>query len=175
MSLPPISMTVDQLQEYNRTGCFPREGKPAAQVRENRAYYSKSYTSGVISFVVPGEPIGAPRMTQSDVWKRRPCVVRYRDWKDRARLNAGPLPAAEDINSLSWVAVFSPPAKWSKKKRAESIGQQHRIRPDRDNIDKAILDALFPGGDQAIAAGTLRKEWGVIEGLYVTIEVNDER
>lgn len=42
-----------------------------------------------VRFVVPGTPIGKPRMTQRDKWrvgpKARPCVQRYRDWADAIR------------------------------------------------------------------------------------------
>ena len=127
-----------------------------------------------MKFTIPGDPIGAPRMTQSDKWKKRPCVVRYREWKDKARAAAGTLPHISRIESVSWVATFSPPASWSKKKRAAMLGTLHRVKPDRDNIDKALLDALFPD-DQQIAKGSIEKRWGVAEGLEVTIEVSEVR
>lgn len=123
----------------------------------------------MIRFSIPGEPIGAPRMTQQDKWKQRPCVVRYRQWKDEARRAAGELPPVEDIASVSWVAYFVPPASWSKKRREAAIGTLHRSKPDRDNIDKALLDALFPN-DQGVAAGVIRKVWGRECRLDVTIE-----
>jgi len=127
----------------------------------------------LIEFTIPGDPIGAPRMTQRDKWKQRPCVMKYRAWKDKAREVAGELPPADQIERVSWVAVFTPPASWSKKRRAAVIGTLHRNKPDRDNIDKALLDALFPE-DQAIAAGTIEKRWGIAEGLTVTIETQEQ-
>lgn len=123
-----------------------------------------------ITYTVPGRPIAAPRMTQSDRWKQRPCVVQYRSWKDLIRLHCSPIPAALEVVSLSWVAYFAPPESWSKKKKQATIGTLHRTKPDRDNLDKALLDALFPDGDQAIAQGTIRKEWGTFERLEITIE-----
>ena len=42
--------------------------------------------------------------------------------------------------------------------QAEMAGALHRAKPDRDNIDKAILDALFTD-DSGIAAGHLEKRW----------------
>ena len=41
-----------------------------------------------------------------------------------------------------------------RKRAQEAIGELHRTKPDRDNIDKAVLDALFDE-DSAIAAGYL--------------------
>lgn len=125
-----------------------------------------------IKFTIEGDPVGAPRMTQRDKWQRRPCVLRYRAWKDRARLAAGCLPPADKINSLSWTAVFAPPPSWSPRKRTAAMGTLHRSKPDRDNIDKAVLDALFDD-DKAIAAGTLTKVWGFPERLEVIIECQD--
>lgn len=122
-----------------------------------------------LTFTVFGDPIAAPRMTQRDAWAQRPCVMRYRAWKDRARQAAGDLPPAEQITSLSWVAYFCPPVSWSKKKRAAVIGQLHRAKPDRDNLDKAVLDALFKA-DQAIASGSIEKRWGEIERMEIEIE-----
>jgi len=126
----------------------------------------------VIRFTVYGDPVGAPRMTQQDKWKQRPCVMRYRAWKDAARLAAGQLPDANSVMRLSWVAYFSPPPSWSAKKRHLAYGTLHRSRPDRDNVDKAVLDALF-SEDSAIASGTIEKRWGVAERIEIEIETND--
>lgn len=119
-------------------------------------------------FIVWGDPIGAPRMTQSDKWKKRPCVVRYRAWKDAARKAAGELPPVDKIVSLNWTAYFSPPVSWSGKRRSAALGTLHRSKPDLDNICKAVFDSLFEQ-DQAIAHGTFRKEWDVVERLEVEI------
>lgn len=116
-----------------------------------------------------GNPIGKPRMTQRDKWKKRPCVMKYRAWADKARVCAGELPPADKILSLSWIAYFEPPVSWSKNKRESMIGELHRSKPDRDNIDKALLDALFDD-DKAIAAGTITKLWGTKARLEVEIE-----
>lgn len=128
-----------------------------------------------MKLVIPGKPIGKPRMTQQDRWKKRPRVVRYRQWSDLARVcvleQIGQLPDPEQIESLSWVAYFMPPKSWSAKRKAEAIGTLHRQKPDRDNIDKAVLDSLFDR-DQAIAAGRIEKRWGESERIEIEIEVN---
>jgi Holliday junction resolvase RusA-like endonuclease len=122
-----------------------------------------------IHFIIPGEPVGKPRMTQRDKWKQRPCVMKYRQWADAAREYAGKIP--DGVVRLDWKAVFSPPASWSKKKRAAVMGMPHRSRPDRDNIDKAVLDALFKQ-DSGIASGFINKVWGDVPRLEVWIEVS---
>lgn len=125
-------------------------------------------TPGVIRVTYNGKPIGKPRMTRSDKWKKRDCVMRYRQFADDLRLAAGGYKLnPEHIQSLSWVAYFEP-TKTNKKK--VKIGELHRQKPDRDNIDKAILDALFKD-DSAIAHGTLEKRWGSPERIEITIQL----
>lgn len=124
--------------------------------------------SDCITITIPGEPMGKPRMTRSDKWKKRDCVMRYRAWADEARLRAGKLPSPDVIASLSWTAYFEPPKSWSKKKRAAAMNTLHRSTPDRDNVDKAVLDALFPQ-DSAIASGMIQKRWGSPARLEIVI------
>ena len=129
----------------------------------------------MIRFTVNHEPMGAPRMTRADKWKQRDCVVRYRAFKDAIRLAMIGIPAIDpnDIMSLSWTAYFTPPISWSKKKRAASIGELHRSKPDRDNLDKAILDAMFKE-DSAIASGRIEKLWGSVACVEVAIVLGRE-
>lgn len=122
---------------------------------------------------IPGKPIGKPRMTQRDKWKKRPCVMRYRDWADVARIHAGDVPKPDRIESLDWTAYFAPPQSWSKKRRAAALGTLHRSKPDRDNIDKSVLDVLFPD-DSGIASGHIRKVWGVPERIEIVITTTEE-
>jgi len=99
------------------------------------------HRAGQIRIVIPGPPPGKPRMTQRDKWAKRPEVVRYRDWCDLVRATAGKdVPDASLVRELNWTAYFEPPQSWSMKTRAAVIGTCHRQKPDRDNIDKAILD-----------------------------------
>jgi Holliday junction resolvase RusA-like endonuclease len=60
------------------------------------------------------------------------------------------------------------PKSWSKKRRDAERGQLHRSKPDRDNIDKAILDTLYPKSDSGIARGSLEKLWGDSPSLTIT-------
>lgn len=120
-------------------------------------------------FVLTEEPMGKPRMTQADKWKKRPAVVRYREYADRLRLLCTGI--NPDAIGLSWTAYFEMPKSWSKKKKAAMKGKLHRQKPDRDNVDKGILDALFKEGlgDQGIATGTLTKYWDDGQGPRLEI------
>lgn len=87
----------------------------------------------------PVVPVPKPRQTQSDRWKKRPVVMRYRAFCDDLRARNCTLP-----ESGSHVTFHMPmPASWSKKKRAEMLGQPHQQKPDVDNLTKAVLDAVL--------------------------------
>ena len=126
-------------------------------------------SEGRIIIIVSGPPPGKPRMTRRDKWMRRPCVMRYRSWCDRVREVAGNLPPAEKVLSLDWAAYFEPPKSWPKKTRDRQLCKLHRAKPDRDNVDKAVLDCLYPGGDSAIAKGTIVKRWGTPPRIEIVI------
>ena len=114
--------------------------------------------------------MGKPRMTQRDKWAKRDCVQRYYAFKDRLKLEVGSIDF--DVKSLSWTAYIAMPKSWSKKKRKEMELEPHRQKPDRDNIDKAILDSLFKD-DSGIYQGNIMKLWASVEHersiLFITI------
>lgn len=124
--------------------------------------------------VFPVVPMGKPRMTQRDKWARRPAVMRYRAFKDELRSAMTNQPdlrlaiAQGAIDRVSWTAYLPIPASWPAKKKALLAGAPHRQKPDRDNIDKALLDALF-ADDSGIASGHLTKRWD--DGRGPRIEV----
>ncbi len=102
-------------------------------------------------------PMGKPRMTQRDRWAKRKCVLKYYEFKDKIReeiLKSLP----EEVDNLSWIAFIPMPKSWTKKKKAAHAGQPHLQKPDRDNIDKAIMDSLFKE-DSGIYRGTIEKRW----------------
>ena len=110
--------------------------------------------------IIPGEPMAKPRQTRSDKWKRRPCVVRYRQWADKARIAVfGKNQKGEAVpEEVSIMAVFKMPKSWSKNKRCKMRGTTHKQTPDWDNIGKAVCDALWDK-DQEISAGMVFKFW----------------
>jgi len=117
--------------------------------------------------VITIKPMGKPRMTQRDVWKKRPCVMRYRAFCDDLRAR---VVVPDDVAQLSWIAYLPMPKSWSKKKTDVMRGQPHRQRPDRDNIDKAILDALFKD-DSGVYSGHIEKRWDDGKGMRLEIEM----
>jgi Holliday junction resolvase RusA-like endonuclease len=123
-----------------------------------------------ISFFVSGHPKGQPRARSrqfgkgvydpgtADGWKA--CV--RADWK---ALNE---PAWEGPLKVSLVFYFArPAAHFGSGKNAlnlkPSAPRWFEKKPDRDNLDKAVLDALTNAGawadDCQAVAGSIRKLW----------------
>lgn len=100
-------------------------------------------------------PVPKCRMTQSDKWKQRPCVMKYRAFADDCRASGMTIsPAGSHI-----VFIMPMPASWSIKKRRAMDGQPHQIRPDVDNLEKSIFDALHKD-DSHIYDIRVTKLWG---------------
>lgn len=134
--------------EYEKI--LARQNKPFAAVATQEAIGSQK-------LVIPIKPMGKPRMTRRDKWAKRPAVVAYREYADNIRSAcAGKIP--KDAFSVSWTAYLPMPDSWSQKKKVSMAGKPHRSKPDRDNIDKGILDALFEN-DSGISFGVLKKFW----------------
>lgn len=111
-------------------------------------------------------PVPKPRMTKRDRWAKRDCVLRYFAYKDRCK--------ELDIKyeNGDHVIFTMPMAKsWSKKKKAEMNRQLHDQRPDKDNLEKALMDAILKE-DCKIADTRVTKIWGdtgsitIRKGIY---------
>lgn len=101
---------------------------------------------------IPVIPIGAPRMTQRDRWKKRPVVLRYFDYKDTVRLSG--FKVTETLNVIFYMQM---PKSWSAKKKAAMDGKPHDQKPDIDNLLKALMDTT--GEDKTVHTITARKIW----------------
>jgi Holliday junction resolvase RusA-like endonuclease len=108
-------------------------------------------------------PVPKPRQTQSDKWKKRPCVMRYRAFADEVRLKK-----VKFGNGDSLIFGLPMPRSWSAKKKALIEGTPHTQKPDIDNLLKALLDALYGNDSHIWHIGGLKKFWSY-EG-YLTIE-----
>ncbi len=83
-------------------------------------------------------PIGKPRMTRADAWKKRPAVMKYWAFKDECEKHNVYMPDRPRI-----VFYMPMPKSWSKKKKAAMNGQPHLNKPDLDNLLKALFDAVY--------------------------------
>jgi Holliday junction resolvase RusA-like endonuclease len=104
------------------------------------------------------QPVSKPRQSQSDRWKKRPCVVRYRDYADEMRAAAG----FQDFylgERCAMIFELEMPKSWSKKKKNLMRGKPHQQKPDLDNLIKSCGD-LFLADDSGIHAVFAAKFWG---------------
>lgn len=151
-----MSWTPEQLLRHQKVNSLLGVNiKPQAQAT---AKAEVSEQPGEYFFVVVGDPMGKPRMTQRDAWKKRPVVLRYHDYKDRIKEATPSKVLMADVYGIDVVAYVAMPASWSKKKKAAHAGKICRSKPDWDNIGKAVCDTLFEE-DSGIADGRTRKFW----------------
>jgi Holliday junction resolvase RusA-like endonuclease len=102
----------------------------------------------------PIAPVPAPRMTRSDKWKKRPCVMRYFDFRDKVKEHN-----VSFDNGQSITFYMPMPKSWGKKKKTLMDGQPHQQKPDIDNLCKALLDSLFDDDSHIHHIGSLKKIW----------------
>ena len=113
------------------------------------------------NILYPIAPVPAPRQTRADAWKSRPCVARYRAFKDEVRLRNVFIPVPCEIT------FYMPmPKSWSAAKRHNHEGQPHLIKPDLDNLMKALFDAVFED-DAHIWDAHPRKIWSSKPGIRI--------
>lgn len=112
-------------------------------------------------------PIGKPRMIRSDRWRSRPETSAY--WFFKAQVRRLGITLPESGYHITFVLPM--PKSWSKKKRQQHDGQPHQTKPDKDNLEKALLDAIFDD-DCRIWDGRVTKRWG--ETGQIIIQENAE-
>ena len=134
------------------------------------------------SFFAPGLPIGQPRVRACrrgrHVGVYDPGTAAY--WKGviiaaaRAAYSAPPLTGPVQVDVL--FRFPRPQAHIHAGKLKAWAPTYHTAKPDRDNLDKAVLDAIVAAGilsdDAIVAAGTLVKQYAdpaESPGAYVTI------
>lgn len=108
-------------------------------------------------------PVGKPRMTQSDRWKQRPAVLRYRNYCDALQ---AAMPGYELPDSLYLRFYLPMPTSWSAKKKHFMLGKAHQGRPDLDNLCKAYMDA-FKTEDSHVYHLNAYKFWGDTGSIMV--------
>ena len=106
------------------------------------------------------KPMGKPRMTRADAWKDRPAVLRWYEYKREVFFSAAysPLVLPPSPVFVAWLAYLPMPKSWPESKQLEKAFTYHDAKPDKDNIEKGLLDILFTE-DKGIAAGSSVKRW----------------
>ena len=106
-------------------------------------------------------PVPKPRMTRSDKWKQRACVMRYWAFKDKV-LEAG-IKLGDTVDVMFYVPM---PKSWPKKKKLEMNGKPHQQKPDIDNYLKALLDAVLKD-DSHVYRTVAEKQWAESGGMEI--------
>ena len=92
--------------------------------------------------IYKGDFCGKPRMTRGDRANYRPVVRRYWAYKELIK-NAARKQKFKMGDQHEVKFFIQMPKSWSKKKKSEMCGKPHRSRPDLDNLQKGIWDALL--------------------------------
>lgn len=96
-------------------------------------------------------PIPKPRMTRQDKFRgkpgkkpTRPCVARYWAFKDLVKYKII-FPHCGDVTLNGKTIIFHMPMPegWPDTKRDAHRGLPHLKVPDKDNLEKALMDAMF--------------------------------
>ena len=103
------------------------------------------------------DPVPKPRMTASDRWKHRPIVDKYFKFKD-ALVGLTSLGNFKLGNKYKIEFLIKMPDSWSEAKKKKNEGKPHQIRPDLDNLIKAVNDCL-KDEDKAIYHIEASKVW----------------
>ena len=129
----------------------------------NRICGGPGYTKENMKY--PIEPVAKPRQTRSDKWKKRPCVMKYRWFADLCRSYKVQVPEAG-----SHITFHLPmPSSWSEKRKKSMEGKPHQQTPDKDNLEKALLDAVY-GNDCVVWDSRVTKRWA----RNGAIEINEQ-
>lgn len=126
-----------------------------------------------ISFEIVIPPIGKPRMTRSDCWRKRPAVIKYFAWANEIKLTSLRYDMPKYPISLEIVAHIPVPKSWSQKKKEEKNGKLHDEKPDWDNIGKAVCDALFVE-DKTIGRASVEKYWSIEPGKINIVVIGED-
>ena len=113
-------------------------------------------------------PVTKPRMTRRDKWKKRKCTSQYWAFKDEVRLNGLSIPES----GYHIIFILPMPRSWSEKKKLKMDGKPHQQTPDKDNLEKALLDAVYDN-DCRVWDGRVSKIWGR-EGKIIVKEAAHE-
>lgn len=110
------------------------------------------------------DPMGKVRMVQSDKWKKRDCVVRYRAFADFLREQGATLESGDEVRFH-----LAMPPSWSATKKQMLRGSACQSKPDLDNLLGAVMDAIHPQTDSHLArfSGLSKWWWDIGEVIII--------
>ena len=133
----------------------------------------------VITFKVDGIPVpkARPRFTKVGNFVQTYTPKKTADWEETVRWTAkgamGPTDLLETPLSLALYFRLPTPKSWSKKRtEAEISGSGPIVKPDFDNLAKAVCDALngvIYKDDSQIVSAHIRKVYSAVPGVDVFV------
>ncbi len=111
-------------------------------------------------------PIPAPRQSRRDKWKPSKAVLAYRAFRDEIGYKLDELPA----DFFHVVFLLPMPASWSDRKKLETVGWPHKGTPDKDNLEKALVDAVYRGRDDSHVWNTASTKLWAYSGAILISE-----
>lgn len=109
--------------------------------------------------IFPVIPCPKPRMTQSDKYKSRPPVIRYRNFQNAICHYANQF-RYQVSGELSITFIIPFPESYTIKAKNKLRGNPHTIKPDLDNLIKAFKDALCKNDSFVWKYKMMEKIWG---------------
>ena len=124
-------------------------------------------------FVIPGKPYPSPRprATTRGGFATVYMPKEYMKHKLWIQSLLPPLHLKGPI-LVSMEYYFEMPKSWSKKKKSKMLGYWHSQKPDTDNLDKTVLDAmskLVYQDDGQRSTGRVLKEWATVGKTILTV------
>ena len=91
-------------------------------------------------------------------------VKRYFAFKDEVRLRRVMVPECN-----YWITFVMPmPPSWSESRKRAMDGAPHQAKPDKDNLEKGLFDAIYDD-DSKVWHGGSEKRWGLTGKIIVRI------
>jgi len=124
-----------------------------------------------ITFTLPGEPRAMPRPNTVGRSRKTPAWAKAHKealgWARKAAYR-GELP--EGPCSVEISARFAVPKSWPKWQREMALVGEwpHIVKPDNDNLEKMVFDALLPN-DQRIFSNSTDKAYSAEPRTVVTM------
>jgi Holliday junction resolvase RusA-like endonuclease len=153
----PSNISSKDFRVFVKTGNFESDQKNIAFAKKELEKIKRERQTGDV--VIDIIPMGKPRMTIGDRWKKRPATTKYWEFKDE-------LVKQCEAKGYTIGGVFSAtfvipmPESWSKKKKQKMNGHYHQQKPDLDNIIKGVKDCLCKDDSFVHTYTNCRKIWG---------------
>lgn len=114
-----------------------------------------------------------PRQTRRNRYKKTPSDERYYYFKDETRRLGINVPES----GYHVLFVRKMPESWTLKKKNEMRYDPHQQTPDKDNMEKAMLDAIFDKhspekNDSHVWDGRVSKVWGDEDKLIIVTGID---